>query len=558
MVKSRPTSRTPASQRASLEAVVRAADENLPLAIELAKQAQASGIADPFIHRLLAIERQQAGSFEEAITEAGLGLQLAPHDAELMTLVGFCLLELGRRQEAAQVFAAAIKADPLSAEANYGYGWAAERLGALEAADSAFARALALNPSHADAHAGKSGLAVRRRDWRIARAEAEAAILSDPRQTDALMNLARIDAGERNFAAAEQRLRSIIALEHLKPQARANARIMLGDALDAQGRHQEAFYCYSSGKAELRAQSAHLFERPDLPTAVDGVNRLLGEFLATPASDWATRHPRPTIGGEHGHAFLLGFPRSGTTLLEQILATHPLITTLEERPVLLQAEAEFLTRPGGISRLGGALGELLEPFREDYWRRVKDFGVKPNHGVFIDKHPLNTIRIPLIKKLFPSSKIIFALRDPRDVIFSCFRRSFNMNISMYQFNTLMGAATYYDAVMKAGSSYIERLELDVFFLRYEELVGDFDMTLDRLCEFLGISWNDSFRGFAEAAANRRIATPSSTQVGRGLYEDGIGQWRHYAAMLDPVLPLLEPWIVKFGYSMDEALGPAAA
>ena len=215
---------------------------------------------------------------------------------------------------------------------------------------------------------------------------------------------------------------------------------------------------------------------------------------------------------------------------------------------MLKAEMEFLAQRDGVTRLAGVLGESLEPFREDYWRRVGDFGVDTRDKTFVDKQPLNTFRLPLIFKLFPEARIIFAVRDPRDVVLSCFRRSFNMNASMYQFNSLEAAARYYAAIMEAGAAYMQALPLEVFRIRYEDLVRDFIPTATDLCAFLGVEWNERMKDFAQTAAGRRIATPSSTQVGRGLYEEGVDQWRHYDVALKAVTPILAPWIERFGYA----------
>ena len=530
-----------------LAEIARAARSDPARATVLAVRARADGLSDPLMHHLVGMNLKADGRFEEAIAELGLGLALDPGDAGLMTTVGFCLMELDRRQEAAQVFGAAVKQDPRSAEASYGYGWAAERIGALDSAESGFRRALALDPNHADALAGLSGLAVRQRDWDVARHYAERAAQLDPRQTDALTNLARIDIGMGLFDAAASRLDDLIASPILKPLARANARIMLGDALDGSGRYDDAFAAYAEGKSEVRDLHAHQFEAPGAATIVDGVRRILAEYQATPLADWSS----PTRGfqhGERGHAFLLGFPRSGTTLLEQVLATHPDVVTLEERPVMLDAELEFLTTEGGVTRLAGVVSDLLEPFRDDYWKKVGEFGVDAAGKVFIDKHPLSTFRLPLIAKLFPSAKIIFAMRDPRDVVLSCFRRSFKMNPPMYQFNTLKGAARFYDAVMTAGKVYLEQLPINVHRLRHEDLVADFEGQSRALCAFLEVEWTADLKDFAATANARRIATPSSTQVGRGLYSEGVGHWRHYAAHLEPILPILQPWIEAFGYA----------
>jgi hypothetical protein len=325
---------------------------------------------------------------------------------------------------------------------------------------------------------------------------------------------------------------------------------MLGDAYDASGRHRQAIAAYTQAKTEMRDLYAGAYEPPNMEPAIDTVHRLLTEFEATRPEDWKRPAAGGADGGARGHAVLMGFPRSGTTLLEQVLETHPDIVTLDERPLLIDAELEFIARPDGARRLAEVIPAAMEPFRESYWRKVREFGADPTGKVFVQKHPLATARLPLIAKLFPYAKIIFAIRDPRDVVFSCFRRSFNMNAAMYEFNSLERAARYYDAVMHAGEIYLDRLPLDVCRVKYEALVTDFDGVAQEACGFLNVDWTDDLRNFARTVGERRIATPSSVQIARGLYTEGVGQWRPYAFALQSVMPILQPWVEKFGYDPD--------
>jgi tetratricopeptide (TPR) repeat protein len=517
-------------------------------AMALAARAKADGIADPSIHHLLALELRGAGRFEEAIVELGLGLDLDPHDPKLLTTMGYCLLELDRRQAAAKMFEIALKYDPHSPEANHGYGWAAERLGALDAAQSGFARAVAYNPKHADALAGLSELAVRKRDWKIARDFANRALAVDPRQTVALMSLAKIDIGTEDYDGAERRMADLLAMPGQHPMVGVNANLLLGDALDGAGRYRKAFAAYARGKAHFREAYRSMFEAEGASNAPESVRGNMAEFLETPTQSWSA--PRSSRKPERVHAFLTGFPRSGTTLLEQVLDTHPSVVALGERPLNMDAEIEFLTQRGGITRLASVVSDLLEPFRESYWKNVSEYKPLSAGDVFVDKHPFTTVRLPLIAKEFPTAKIIFMIRDPRDVVLSCFRRSFNVNPSTYEFSTLEGGARYYAAVMEAGAAYLDRLPLDILKIRYEDLVADFEGQTKAMCDFLGIEWTARLRDFAETARANAIATPSSTQVGRGLYESGVDQWRSYDFALKPVLPILQPWIEHFGYAAD--------
>lgn len=538
---------SPAAAQARVDEIFQAASANIARGISLAQKARADGVDHPLVRQLVAMQLKVEGRFDEAILELQPALEAEPHSVALLNMLGFCLIELGRRQEAAKIFEISMKLDPKSADASFGYGWAAERVSALEAAEAAYRRAVALNPDHADALAGLAGIMGRRRDWASAQIYAEKAAALDPLQSDALTNLARIEIGQGRFDAAVRRLETIIALPHLKPLARANARILLGDALDGAGRYRKAYAAYAKGKAELRERHAHVFEPAEGNNATEAVKAMLAEFKETPVAAWTTHSLLSPKRDERVHAFLTGFPRSGTTLLEQVLATHPDIVTLEERPLLLDAARDFLTGYGDITRLANVVGDLLEPYRDSYWKRVGEFGVDPAGKVFVDKNPLNTNRLPLIAKLFPAARIIFALRDPRDVVLSCFRRSFNMNASMYEFNSIEGAAHYYAAVMEAGQAYLEKLPLQTHYIRYEDLVSDFEGQSRALCKFLDVDWTDKLKDFAETARGRSIATPSSTQVGRGLYSEGAGQWRNYDFALKPVLPILQPWIERFGY-----------
>jgi hypothetical protein len=119
---------------------------------------------------------------------------------------------------------------------------------------------------------------------------------------------------------------------------------------------------------------------------------------------------------------------------------------------------------------------------------------------------------------------------------------------MYELLTLPGAAHYYDATMQLAELYRAKLGLETFDARYETLVSDFDGETERLCAFLGIAYDQGMRAFAEKVKQRGVATPSAVQVARGLYTQGMEQWRRYAQELAPVMPTLAPWVARFEYS----------
>jgi hypothetical protein len=321
---------------------------------------------------------------------------------------------------------------------------------------------------------------------------------------------------------------------------------VLGDALDRQDRTAEAFAAYVESNQLRRVHYAPTFgaEQGTLAYA----RSLRQWFQGFPAEDLLPVLP-PEVAESTSvrHGFLIGFPRSGTTLLEQVIGAHPYVVTLEERETLRDSVAAFMKKPADLSRLGLASEAELEPFRRSYWRRVGEAGVIADGNLFIDKHPFNGLKLPLIARLFPGARILLAIRDPRDVVLSCFRRRFRMSAPYYEFLTLESAAGLYDCVMQITHDLIERLRLPVHVVRMERLIGQFEQEARSVCAFLKIGWSDQMREFASSARARGVATASGAQISRGLNAGGVGEWRRYRAQLAPVLTTLDRWVERYGY-----------
>ena len=161
---------------------------------------------------------------------------------------------------------------------------------------------------------------------------------------------------------------------------------------------------------------------------------------------------------------------------------------------------------------------------------------------------MNVIFLPLIRRVFPDSKILFALRDPRDVVLSCFQQRFGMNAAMVQFLELNSAAAYYDKVMSLGLICRERLGLSVFEVRYEDVVADLEKVARGVTSFLELPFESSMLSPAEAALQRNINTPSVRQVVQPIYNRSVARWKKYEAQLAPVLPLLSDWAERLNYA----------
>jgi Flp pilus assembly protein TadD len=513
-----------------------------------AESVLASGIRHPFLFNTVAMHAESRGRLTEAEASLRQGLELAPDDAGCLHALGLLLLRLERPDEARPLFERVLELHPDLAPALVGLGQALEAVGELPAAEARYSSALALQPTNLLARAGLASVCVRRGERARARELGLAVLAAEPNYPPAAMLVAEAEIGDGDAAGAERRLRELLAEPRLSPVERSLALGILGDALDRAERPAEAFVAYRESNDLRRTHYAGSFgEKGTLAYALE-------------LRDWFRRHgardlisvvpPEVSNSPASGHAFLLGFPRSGTTLLEQILASHPRVKALEERETLLDSVRAFMRTPGDLARLGLAGEAELAPLRAAYWQRVADAGVFVNRNLFVDKHPFNGLKLPLITRLFPEARILLALRDPRDVVWSCFRRRFRMTAPYYELLTLESAAALYATVMEITELLIRDLELRVHRVKLEALIADFENEARGLCAFLDLPWNEGMRDFAATARARGVATASGAQVARGLNSSGVGEWRRYREQLAPVLPVLAPWVERFGYAAD--------
>lgn len=520
---------------------------DLPRAFALAEAALGEGLEHPFFFRMRALSRERQGRLEEAIADFRAALQGAPDDPAVLSALGQCLGRVGRFAEALTALEAAAARAPGFAPALADRGWVLENLGELKAARSAYERALAADPGNVRALGGLAALAARRGEAETARTHAEAALARAPGDGAATFALASVELAAGDALQAERRLRGLLADPRTPAHDRGVALSRLGDALDAQDRAPEAFGAWSQANQVLRTLHRPLVERGAIEPASRLAARLDRDFRAVPAAAWRAG-PAPEAPCR-GHVFLVGFPRSGTTLLGQVLAAHPQVVTLDEGEFLAASAGGLLAGPEPLGRLAGLDEAGLAPLREAYWRRVRAAAPGLEGQVLVDKLPMNLLGLPLIARLFPAARVLFARRDPRDAVFSCFRRQFVISGTNWEFLELEGAARFYGAAMDLLQLYREGLpDLGLREQGYEALIADFEGETAALAGFLGLEPTPAMRDFAEGARGRDIATPSAGQVARGLYAEGVGQWRRYEAQLSPALPLLDPWVRRFGYA----------
>jgi len=514
-------------------------------AFELADAALRKGIQHPALFNARAIWFEQQGRYREALVDFECTRAYLPRDPALLNSVGFCLLNLSRARDAVGAFDGAIAAAPDFARAHYGRGQALRTLGKFEEARHALQRSVAIDTDDMDALASLASIAARLGNFPEARSCAERVLKRDPRQPGANITLAMAELAQGDNAAAEHRLRAFIDDPQIGGDARTTVLGLYAEALDKQDRGPEAFAIHAALNQEIRARHAPQFNGV---RAIDNALGLSAYFEKT--EPWHTRPgPTPERDAPACHVFLLGFMRSGTTLLEAVLAGHPQTVALDERDCLRQAAQVFLGSGAGLDQLARLDNAERTHWRNVYWQSIGNQGLSVAGKVFVDKLPFNSLKLPLIAKLFPDAKILFAIRDPRDVVLSAFRQRFEINTDNFEFLRLDDCARYYATIMRLVTLYREKLPLDLHEHRYEDLVADFDTSVRAVCAFIGIDWNDSMRNFAAAPRSVDARSASAPQIRRGLYS-GAGQWRRYRDELAPILPILEPWIARFGYPTE--------
>ena len=536
-----------AARRASIERCLAAGD--VASAAREAEAALAAGDITVMYLNLAAWRREEEADFAGARALLDRARALAPGDASIETALGTVLRKEGRFAEAIAAFDRVLANHPAYPVAWLERGFAGEAAGDHRGARESYARAAALDPALGPAHAGMAWIAAIEGDAARVRDHAARALAIDPGDATATCALARSEIAAGAADRAERRLAPLRACPALDPNRRMIVAQLYGDALDRLNRADAAWEAYAdANRAFLGTPAARAVAAGQGVDHSRYVSRLAERLGAVDRAAWRRAPPAPAAPSEAPprHVFLLGYPRSGTTLVETILATADDVAALEEKPTTIDADRAFLLDDGGLDRLAALEPAAAAPLVAAYWRRVGQAGAAVPAGTFVDMDPLKGVKLPLIAALFPQARIVVMRRDPRDVVLSCLRTAFVATAASLEFVDPVRAARHYDAVMRMTESCLATFPLARHVMRYEALVADFDAQTRALCDFVGIRWTPALRDFAATARARGVSTASASQVRRGLY-DGAGGWRRYARQLAPAMPILAPWIERFGY-----------
>ncbi|MEE8258438.1 MAG: sulfotransferase [Sphingomonadales bacterium] len=319
----------------------------------------------------------------------------------------------------------------------------------------------------------------------------------------------------------------------------------LGRVYDKLGKYQEAFNSFTLGnkfsKAAAQLKQQNIEKGRKFTKNIEGMD----------FTGWDKVTADTLEGPENNPIFLVGFPRSGTTLLNRILDSHKDIECVEEERLLFATKSVVTTKYGGyFHALKDLSTEQLNELRDHYLEEVKKFR-KSGKGIYlVDKFPLYVVEIPFIKKIFPQSKIILALRHPCDCTLSCFMQNFDLNQAMLNFLNLDDTTSYYAEIMGHWALFRKELDFDYYPFLYEKLVENSEKEIKALVSYLELDWDPDIMNFTQKAkAMGRIKTPSYHQVVKPIYQDSKDRWRNYEKEMEPYLDRLKPFCEAFGYTL---------
>jgi tetratricopeptide (TPR) repeat protein len=483
--------------------------------------------------------------FERAASDLAIVYQNHPEHLQAAYQLGHALRAAKRLEDALQPLQAAALDKQLEVASRYELADCLGRLRRRPEAIEQYQAILALQPRHVQAAANLSSLLERENRLEEAEHWNSRALAMDPHNQTAGMTRATLDRRGGQYSLAEQRLRRLVeAIDH--PVNRSIAWNQLGQCLEAQQQWDEAYRSFSESNRILQSHHPASSPDPQEPHGLATLARIRDWLQGRPLAAWQQAPQQDA----HGIVFLVGFPRSGTTLLDRMLSAHDDIEVLEEKSLFARLHQDW-SAAGTLEALAKLSEAQLADGRAIYLQEMSRLRLQPQRPTVVDKLPLNLAYLFLIYRLFPQAPVIFLQRHPLDACLSCYFQAFELVASMAYFLDLGDTARYYDAVMQVAALSLDQVGNPLHRLRYEDLVAAPEEQLRLLLQFLGLQWQDSLLQYHQQAPGGASNTPSYQQVLQAPHQRSVGKWRHYRQQLEPWMPLLQPWVEYFGYSGSE-------
>ena len=560
----------------------------------------------------LGVTLQEQGKFEGALVAYKKAISIKPNYAEAYNNLGNTLLEQGEPAGAISSYKKAISIDSNYAEANYNMGFALSSINKPEEAIVAYNNAISIKPNYSEAYCNLGNAYKEIGKLNEAIDFYRNAISINPKYAQVYNNLGKVfqeqdklelamEAYKKatslkleyseawtNGAEALEKWNKLDELDDWLKQAHKNFKIVPSDISYFQSKflwrikkrkealklistinlktvsenRKQGFLnlkakCFESSQNFSKAYDCFLEMNLLAKKSNTYLNSNSDKFFANTKNQLEQLKlkltSRATDSEDNGETispiFLVGFPRSGTTLMDTILRSHSKIEVLEEKPTVVAAKAAI--RKNGYNEIHNKVFsiDIISEARSSYIKEFrKHIKSSDTNSVYIDKLPLNLIEVPLINQLFPSAKFILALRHPFDTILSCWMQDFEINAAMANMVDLDRIVDLYCIAMETFKICRSEYNLNVHTIRYEDLLEDLKGESSALLTFLDLTWETKMEDYRATALKRgRINTPSYSQVSQPIYKEAKYRWVNYKEYLDKYSDQIEPWIQEFGY-----------
>ncbi len=493
---------------------------NMSHALEFLTRALNLDHADPEVYRMMGDLSQQMNQFDDAIELLEIGLKLSPSNAEILSSLGMNYLRQRRFDEAKNKVIQAIKLNPKNPNLVLNAMHAEHLLDFTEAE---------LNVLHTtmDMHREEGTMKdlILMHDTQI--------LIDEKKYDDAIKVLKKVDdSGEKQGV----------------PKF-----FQLGKIYQKQEKHEEAFkFFVKANQLQANTGQAKKYKKTGLHNVLNNELKVLTKNFVEKLE--VNIHKNEINRPYKDPFFLVGFPRSGTTLSSQILDSHPKIITTDEYGAIDQAKLHFHQKYKKQlpDKLHDISKEEYQFLYDLYNTKQSNIPMQHKDKIFVDKMPLNTMHATLIHAVFPKAKFLFVYRHPLDSILSGYMQNFSLNAAMAHFNDIEDMAKLYLNIITTWNHQKKMLSIDYHEYKYEDIVSNFDEEVGKILDFVGVGWDDAVRSFHENTAGPdgpKTLTPSRTQVNKGIYKGAQNRWKKYEKHLQPAIDILGDTILELGYEL---------
>ena len=497
----------------------------------------------PPSHYLLGNALMELGRLHEAESSLLYALKLRPNFSAALNDLGAVLLQIGRVDQAAVILKQALALNPQSSEVLANLGCLLEIDERVEEALEFYRRALRAQPDSLNVLAKQAELLEKIGRLEEANELLERGLASNSKHPALNLIAARLERRMGNHTGAVIRLEDVVS-QPMTYAMSGEIHLLLGWLYDRIGQTDKVMSHLNEGKLKTASTADP-----------DGAGRVRFLEKIAQTRSWINDQRLININTNElslidSPIFLIGFPRSGTTLLEQILDSHPDLQTMEEKPAAAAMEQAFLAMTSGVpNAVADLTQQQVDMLRNTYYHEMQRHVERRLDTLLVDKLPLNIVRVPLLWRVFPEARFILVVRHPCDVVLSCLMQSFGNNDAMANFVSLESASELYSKVMEAWLDYERCLPLHYHVIHYEHLITNFEVEAKTLLNFLGVGWHEVVLNHTHHAQQRTIIqTPSYHQVTQPIYEHAKYRWMRYEKDFATVIDTLQPFIKHFGYS----------